>query len=242
MQLGFGVAALIDPATKAQVPLLGTLLYMAAVIGFFAIDGHHLVLRALSYSLQHLPPGTPYSAINIGAAVDTIRCDVLLAVAISAPVIFLLLLVDAALAVMARSMPQMNVFFLSLPLKILVGLLALVLVDRISRRRSPSEYSNRCSIFRASHWLGRLGRRDAEEDKDKSERQHRSSSKKLASAVRWRECRFHIDLCDRALVAGINAWSDNLVQSGARLGSRLLDSAPQMLEVSGATSFGCHHC
>ena len=98
-----------------------------AVIGFFAIDGHHLVVRALAYSLQRLPPGTPYSGINLGAVATQFGAMFSFAVAISAPVIFLLLLVDTALAVMARSMPQMNVFFLSLPLKILVGLLALVL-------------------------------------------------------------------------------------------------------------------
>ena len=49
------------------------------------------------------------------------------AMAIAAPVVLVLLLVDAVVAVMARTMPQMNIFFLSLPLKILVGLLTLAL-------------------------------------------------------------------------------------------------------------------
>jgi flagellar biosynthetic protein FliR len=44
-----------------------------------------------------------------------------------APVVFVLLLVDTVVAVMARTMPQMNIFLLSLPLKILVGLLTLAL-------------------------------------------------------------------------------------------------------------------
>ena len=127
LQLGFGVAALIDPTTRTQVPLLGTLLFMAAVITFFAIDGHHLVVRALSYSLHRLPPGTPVLDIEITMITAQFGAMFSFAVAIAAPVIFILLLVDTALAVMARTMPQMNVFFLSLPLKILVGLLTLVL-------------------------------------------------------------------------------------------------------------------
>lgn len=130
MQLGFGVAALIDPTTRAQVPLLGTLLFMAAVVGFFAIDGHHLVIRALAYSFERIPPGTQITEVNLAAVTAQFGLMFTFAVAISAPVIFILLMVDTALAVMARTMPQMNVFFLSLPLKILIGLFVLVLSVR----------------------------------------------------------------------------------------------------------------
>jgi flagellar biosynthetic protein FliR len=130
LQLGFGVAALIDPTTRTQVPLLGTLLFMAAVIAFFAIDGHHMVIRALAYSFQRFPPGSAPSALDGAAIVAQFGAMFSFAAAIAAPVVLVLLLVDTALAVMARTMPQMNVFFLSLPLKILVGLLILVLSVR----------------------------------------------------------------------------------------------------------------
>jgi len=72
------------PQPKAQVPLLGTLLYMAAVMGF-SHRRPHLVLRAPFVSLQHLPPGTPYSAINIGAAVTQFGAMFSFAVAIRRP-------------------------------------------------------------------------------------------------------------------------------------------------------------
>jgi flagellar biosynthetic protein FliR len=130
LQLGFGVAALIDPTTRTQVPLLGTLLYMAAIIAFFAIDGHHLVIRALAHSFTRFPPGSGLAAFDIGAVVTQFGLMFSFAAALAAPVMFVLLLVDVALAVMARTMPQMNVFFLSLPLKILIGLLVLVLSIR----------------------------------------------------------------------------------------------------------------
>lgn len=127
VQLGFGVAALIDPTTKVQTPLLGTFLYMTAVVAFFAIDGHHLVIRALSYSLERIPPGARFSGMELDAVTMQFGTMFSLAIAIAAPVVFVLLLVDAALAVMARSMPQMNVFFISLPLKIAIGLVTLAL-------------------------------------------------------------------------------------------------------------------
>jgi flagellar biosynthesis protein FliR len=127
LQMGFGIAALIDPTTKSQTPLLGTLLYMAAVIAFFAVDGHHLVIRGLAYSLSSLPPGSGLVTINLAPVMTQFGAMFLFAVAIATPVVLVLFLVDVALAIMARVMPQMNVFFISLSLKIAVGLLTLIL-------------------------------------------------------------------------------------------------------------------
>ena len=127
LQLGFGVATLIDPATRGHAPLLGTLLWMVAVVVFFAIDGHHALIRAFALSLQSVPPGTPPRDLEPAAVVGQFGAMFTFALAIAAPVVLVLLLVDAVVAVMARTMPQMNIFFLSLPLKILVGLLTLAL-------------------------------------------------------------------------------------------------------------------
>jgi flagellar biosynthetic protein FliR len=127
LQLGFGVVTLIDPATRGHAPLLGTLLWMTAVAVFFAIDGHHALLRAFALSLEALPPGTALREGAIAPVVAQFGLMFSFALAIAAPVIFTLLLVDTVVAVMARTMPQMNIFFVSLPLKVLVGLLTLAL-------------------------------------------------------------------------------------------------------------------
>lgn len=127
LQLGFGVATLIDPATRGHAPLLGTLLWMTGVVVFFAIDGHHALFRAFALSLQAVPPGRPPGEIELAPVVAQFGLMFSFALAIAAPVVFVLLLVDTVVAVMARTMPQMNIFFLSLPLKILVGLLVLAL-------------------------------------------------------------------------------------------------------------------
>ncbi|HEX6266369.1 MAG TPA: flagellar biosynthetic protein FliR [Burkholderiales bacterium] len=127
LQLGFGVATLIDPATRGHAPLLGTLLWMTGVVVFFAIDGHLVLVRALALSLQTVPPGTPLDGLQPLIAVGQFGAMFTFALALVAPVVFVLLLVDTVVAVMARTMPQMNVFILSLPLKILVGLLTLAL-------------------------------------------------------------------------------------------------------------------
>lgn len=127
IQLGFGVAAIIDPTSRTQAPLLGTILNLLAVAIFFAIDGHHMLIRGLVFSLEQVPPGTFVSEIDGGAVVAQFGGMFVYAVALSAPVLFVILLVDIVLAVIARSMPQVNVFIVSLPLKILIGLIVLAI-------------------------------------------------------------------------------------------------------------------
>ena len=131
LQMGFGVATLIDPATRTQSPLLGTALNLIAVAVFFAIDGHHLLIRGLAFSLSHLPPGMPMPAFEPAAVVAQFGGMFIYAVALAAPVMIVLLMVDIAMAVLARTMPQVNVFIVSLPLKVMVGLLVLVASMRV---------------------------------------------------------------------------------------------------------------
>jgi flagellar biosynthesis protein FliR len=130
LQMGFGVASLIDPATRAQSPLLGTLLNLIAVAVFFAVDGHLMLIRGLAFSIEHLPPGGSFAAVDTGAVVAQFGGMFVYALALAAPVLIVLFLVDVAMAVMARTMPQLNVFIVSMPLKIMVGLFVLVVSIR----------------------------------------------------------------------------------------------------------------
>jgi flagellar biosynthetic protein FliR len=127
MQLGFGVAGLIDPATRTQAPLIGYFLNLVAVMLFFSVDGHHALIRGFAYSLEVLPPGTALSEIDMGAIVAQFGSMFVYALVVAAPVMFVVLLIDIVLAVIARTMPQMNVFIVGLPLKIFVGLTVLAL-------------------------------------------------------------------------------------------------------------------
>ena len=127
MQLGFGVASLIDPSTRAPTPLLGTLLNFTALVVFFAIDGHHMIIRGIAFSLERIPPGTPLPNIEPAALVAQFGSMFVYALMLAAPVVFVVLMVDIAMSVMARTMPQMNMFIVSLPLKIMVGLATLAI-------------------------------------------------------------------------------------------------------------------
>jgi flagellar biosynthesis protein FliR len=121
-QMGFGVANLIDPSTNTQAPLIGTVLNLAAVTTFFLLNGHHWVIRGLAWSFYQLPPGQPLQDLNAEAVVAQFGLMFVYGLMLVAPAVFALLLLDVGLAVAARTMPQVNIFIVGLPLKILVGL------------------------------------------------------------------------------------------------------------------------
>ena len=126
-QMGFGVAGLIDPATQTQAPLMGTILHLIAIMVFYTLDGHHYILRGLAFSVEKIPPGVWIGDLQMPFVVAHFGAMFSFAIAIVAPVIFSILLLDVGLAVMARTMPQMNVFIVSLPLKIFTGLSVMAL-------------------------------------------------------------------------------------------------------------------
>lgn len=127
IQLGFGVAQLIDPTTRGQAPLLGTILNMAAVLLFFAVGGHRLLLKGLAYSLYAVPPGSSLSGIPPRLLIEQFGAMFVNAILVAGPVVIVVLMVDVALAIMSRTLPQLNIFIIGLPLKILVGLVVLAI-------------------------------------------------------------------------------------------------------------------
>jgi flagellar biosynthetic protein FliR len=127
LQLGFGVATLIDPTTRAASPLLGTFLNLLALTIFFTIDGHHLLISGIAFSLEQIPPGTSLSQLDPSAMAAQFGAMFVYAAALAAPVMVVMLLIDIVMAVIARTMPQVNVFIVGLPLKIMVGLTVLAI-------------------------------------------------------------------------------------------------------------------
>ena len=97
---------------------------------FFAVDGHHAVVRAVAWSLQRLPPGASIEKLEPAAVAAQFGVMFAYGLVLVAPAMFALLLLDVALAVVARTMPQMNIFIVAMPLKVVVGLLMLALTVR----------------------------------------------------------------------------------------------------------------
>ncbi|MDH5230843.1 MAG: flagellar biosynthetic protein FliR [Gammaproteobacteria bacterium] len=127
MQMGFAVASLVDPVTKNQNPLIGTLLYSVGIVTFLALDGHHQLIRGLAYSFSKMPPGSGFEQLTLSPLIQYAGIMFFHGVMMVIPVIISLLLVDFLMAYMARTMPQVNMFIMSLPIKILLGIFVLMI-------------------------------------------------------------------------------------------------------------------
>jgi len=132
-QIGFGAAAILNPATQTVSPLLANLFGMLAIAVFLSLDGHLLLFKALSLSLRAMPPGSSLSAETWPSILQHSSVSFLFALSLAGPVMGLLLLSDIALAALARSMPQLNVLVLGFAIKIMLGLIGLALGIRLAR-------------------------------------------------------------------------------------------------------------
>jgi flagellar biosynthesis protein FliR len=130
IQIGFGIANVFDPVTRAQGPLLGTALNLLAIALFFAVDGHHMLVRGIAYSLSRFPPGRSLTELQPAAIVEQFGVVFAYGLMVVAPAVIILLLLDVGLAIAARTMPQMNIFIVAMPLKVVVGVLALAMSMR----------------------------------------------------------------------------------------------------------------
>lgn len=128
-QMGFGLANVVDPLTGAQGTMVGQFMNLLGLVFFFNIDGHHRLINALGHSYQFVPLNT--AGFNYASGLIAAKAFAsmsLLAVQISAPLLAVLIIVDLALGFMAKAAPQINVFLLGFPLKILAGLFILFII------------------------------------------------------------------------------------------------------------------
>jgi len=126
VQLGFGLSQVFNPASNSASPVLSVAFSRIGVIVFFLLNGHHALMRALAFSLQRIPLGQSWSIAQIMPPLLASALSLFgLCIALAAPVIFCVLLTDMALGVLARNLPQVNMLALGIPVKIVVGLVAL---------------------------------------------------------------------------------------------------------------------
>jgi len=128
VQIGFGMAQVFDPQYNTQLPLMGNLMNMIALLVFFSLDGHHSLIRILFETYGLIPPGTVMIQAPVyGRLVEIFITTFAMAVKIAIPVMAAALLTEAALGIMVRAVPQMNVFVVGIPLKIVLTLVVLLL-------------------------------------------------------------------------------------------------------------------
>ena len=126
IQMGIGIASVLDPVAGASVPLLGRFLGLLAFLLFFALDGHHLMLEALAESFALLPPMTAQFNDTVANALVTLALGMfVLALKVAAPVMTALFVVTFAMGILGRTIPQLNLLLNNVTVTFGVGLLVL---------------------------------------------------------------------------------------------------------------------
>ena len=129
MQVGFGMVNILDPTTNTQVPLIGNFIYIMTTILFLTIDGHHVLLAALYKSYSVLPiDGFAFTEAMTNNIASIFAEVFLIGFKISIPVLAATLIAEVALGILSRTVPQMNVFIVGLPLRIGIGLITLYIM------------------------------------------------------------------------------------------------------------------
>lgn len=128
LKIVLGFASVVDTMTQQQSTAVSTLFNMLAILVFLSIDGDKIYLSALASSFDVLPLGTASVHLAGPYMFDVAVYIFLIAVQISAPFLIVLFLLDLALAIFARIMPQANIMFIALPIKLGVGFILLYFV------------------------------------------------------------------------------------------------------------------
>ena len=126
-QIGFSMASLYDAQNNTQIPISGNLFNTMLLITFFAVDGHLKLIEVLYRTIEAVPIGTAVApAAILWTAAEVMSKAFVLSVMVAMPVLAAGLLMEFALGAIIRTVPQMNMFVIGIPLKIIVGLLIMI--------------------------------------------------------------------------------------------------------------------
>jgi flagellar biosynthetic protein FliR len=127
-QMGLGVANVFDPLTNTQVSLVGQLKTVIALMLFVGMDGHHMFIEALVKSYDLVAPGAGVLRQGGVDAYMSLAAKMFgVGIQIGAPLIVALLAANFAIGLVARAVPQVNVFVVGYPFTIGLGLLLMTL-------------------------------------------------------------------------------------------------------------------
>jgi len=127
-QMGIGMANVFDPSTSQQTALVAQVQIVFALLLLVVMDGHHLFIRAVAQSYQLVQPGAfSLERFQYDHLLSITSQFFVLALKLGAPLIVALLAANLGIGLIARTVPQMNVFVVGLPFTIALGLLLLAL-------------------------------------------------------------------------------------------------------------------
>jgi flagellar biosynthetic protein FliR len=127
-QMSLTVANVLDPVSNSQISIIPEINNLLTMLVFLAINAHHMLILALMESFERLPPLAMSLNRSLGQHMLQLAGGIFVAAfQVGAPLIVTMLIASVALGLMARTVPQMNVFLVAMPAKILVGFVVMAL-------------------------------------------------------------------------------------------------------------------
>jgi flagellar biosynthetic protein FliR len=125
-EMGLHMAKMVDPLFGGQISPVGQLLQIAGLLLFLAMDGHHWLINALVLSYKTVPiPEFFGPGLTMGKIMQMFQGLLISAIKIAAPVMIILFLIVVVIGLIGRSIPQINIFMVIFPIKIIAGLIIL---------------------------------------------------------------------------------------------------------------------
>ena len=129
MQVGFAVVNVVDPTSGQQIPLIGSFLYNLAAIILLATNGQHMILAALVESFRAVPIAGMEGNVSLALLIANFTGTIFLTgMKIAMPITFAILLTNVGLGILSRTMPQMNIFVVGIPLQLMIGITVLSMI------------------------------------------------------------------------------------------------------------------
>ncbi len=125
MQVGFNPTGIFNPAMNQSEPILSRALLVFTLLLFFIFDIHYLIIYTISSTLHYYPLLSGYEEINVYHFMGVFSSQLTLSFILISPIILSVFWVEVILGLCSRMMPQVNIYFVGLPAKVLVSILML---------------------------------------------------------------------------------------------------------------------
>ena len=213
LNIGLSMVNIIDPNSQTSTTLNGNLLHYIAMMIFFAMNGHHLLIKSVIESFMFLPLGKSILYVDtIWVIVEIIINYFVIGLKIAIPIVLIIILTDLSMGLISRAVPQINVMILGMPVKMLVGILSISIGLPIMVKIFISNISYLPEIFRKILGAVPLIFFIASDDKtEEATPKKKSDSKKKGQLARSKDIGLAITLI--ATILAIALMSNSIISS-----------------------------
>ncbi|PRR77520.1 Flagellar biosynthetic protein FlhB [Clostridium liquoris] len=219
LQIGFSMISMFDPNSNSNSTLLEMLLYWISLILFFIVDGHHMLILQLIDSFKVVNIGKfILSQGTVGTIVQVFIEFFSIGLKIAIPIVLIIIITDLTLGLVARSVPQLNVMILGLPIKTLIGLTTFAFALPIFFNLISKAFSLLPEAFKGVYNTIPLIMIFASDDKTEEATPYKlSEAKKKGQVAKSKEVNLAITLLASTLVLnalgsyGFNALKDTMI-------------------------------